>query len=347
MLEYGNMDVCFCSGVTFAWMLCNKLFGLNRDTTAALVNFLKLFWNKGLCRYQGEYVALAQKELMAVCSHLAEAKELPQETPVDLLTGLTLCSVDEFKILFKHKLQVAKAKSLEGNHHLSQPEIMGEVRVLLASAAQYYNSLNMSDNLNLPQNQHQNVFGTLLEAKNSCWNCCKLDHSLNQCTQPQNEERIAEYCYKWMEANGWNPKKKGKGGSGNYEREKWGPPKPGELGVWYIDGTPYAYCGKKHTGIECGWNTTHSTKFHKEWAAEGTAFNLALKCSSHELVLKSNKGSKPKSTTSSSSAGKSATANHVVLPDSVKAMLSQLSDSVCTPTEQVLMESVMKSLGLN
>jgi hypothetical protein len=30
----------------------NKLFGLNQDTTAALVNFLKLFWNKGLCRYQ-------------------------------------------------------------------------------------------------------------------------------------------------------------------------------------------------------------------------------------------------------------------------------------------------------
>jgi hypothetical protein len=26
MLEYRNLDVCFCGGVTFAWMLCNKLF---------------------------------------------------------------------------------------------------------------------------------------------------------------------------------------------------------------------------------------------------------------------------------------------------------------------------------
>jgi hypothetical protein len=86
---------------------------------------------------------------------------------------------------------------------------------------------------------------------------------------------------------------------------------------------------------------------HKKWAAEGTAFNLALECSSHEVVLKTNKGSKPKSTTSSSSDGKSPTANHVVLPDSIKAMLSQLSDSVRTSTEQVLMESVTKSLGLN
>ncbi len=221
-----------------------------------------------------------------MCSPLAEAKELLQETPVDLLMGLTLCLVDQFKTLFEHKLQVAKAESLEGNHHLSQPEIMGDVRILLASAAQYYSSLNMSDTWNLPQNQRLNAFGTPTGAKNSCWNCGKPDHSIDHCTQPQNEERIAENCRKWMEANGWNPKKKGKGSSGNYMQEKWGPPKPGEWGVHYVDGTPYAYCGKKHNGIDCGWIRTHSTKFFKKWAAEGTAFNLSLECPSHELVLK-------------------------------------------------------------
>ncbi len=166
MLEYGNLNVCFCGGVTFAWMLCNKLFGLNWDTTAALVFFFKLFLNKGLNCYQGENVALAWKELLAVCSRMAEATELPREIPVDLLTGLTLCLVDEFKTLFEHMLQVAKAESMEGKHHLSQPEIMGEVLVLLASATQYYNSLNISDNWNLPQNQHLNAFGTPLRAKN-------------------------------------------------------------------------------------------------------------------------------------------------------------------------------------
>jgi hypothetical protein len=86
--------------------------------------------------------------------------------------------------LISNMLQVAKVESLEGNHHLSQPEIMVEVRILLASAAQYYNSLNMSDNWNLPRNQQLNAFGTPLGAKNSCWNCGKLDHSLNQCIQP-------------------------------------------------------------------------------------------------------------------------------------------------------------------
>jgi hypothetical protein len=59
MPKYGNLDVCFHGGMTFAWMSCNKLFGLNPDTTVALVNFFKLFWNKGLHCYQGENVALA------------------------------------------------------------------------------------------------------------------------------------------------------------------------------------------------------------------------------------------------------------------------------------------------
>ncbi len=96
-----------------------------------------------------------------------------------------------------------------------------------------------------------------------------------------------------MEANGQNLKKKRKGGSGNYEQEKWGPPKQGESGVCYVNRTPYAYCGKKHNEIECGWNMTYSTKFHKKWAAEGIAFNLALECPFHGLVLKSNKDPNP------------------------------------------------------
>jgi len=83
---------------------CHKLFGLNCDVTVALINFLRHFQNTGIYRYQGEYVALAKKELIAVCSQLCEVKALPQETPVDLLAGLTICSVELFKSLFVHKL---------------------------------------------------------------------------------------------------------------------------------------------------------------------------------------------------------------------------------------------------
>lgn len=60
------------------------------------------------------------------------------------------------------------------------------------------------------------------------------------------------------------------------------------------------------------------------------------------LVLKSKSGSKPKLSSSSSSSG-GAAANGFILHDSS----NQLNDSVRTPSEQLLMESVMKSLCLN
>ncbi len=58
-----------------------------------------------------------------------------------------------------------KALSLEGNKHLSQSEIMAEVCVLPAHAAQYYSSLNMSNYWNLPQNQRVNMVNTTTEIK--------------------------------------------------------------------------------------------------------------------------------------------------------------------------------------
>ena len=90
-------------------------------------------------------MALAHKESLAVCIQLCELKELPEKTPADIITGLTLCSVELLTTLFTHKLQQMKALSFKGNMHLSQSEIIAKVRVLIAQAAQYYNSLNMGD----------------------------------------------------------------------------------------------------------------------------------------------------------------------------------------------------------
>jgi hypothetical protein len=319
---------------------------LNRDTTASLVSFLKLFYSKGLRCYQGENVALARKELLAVCSRLSEARELPQETPLDILNGLTLCSVDEFKTLFEHKLQQSKASSLEGNKHFSQAELLAEIRILLSTAAQYYGSLNMSDKWNLPRNQRVNVFGTPNELQ--CWNCGKKGHGLNDCTEPRNDKRIAENREKWEASGGKSKsrksKKKGARGHNNYEREKWAPPKTGESGVRHIDGNPHAYCGKTHNGLVCGWNTSHSTGYHKKWVDKGSSFNLAHECPTHELVLKTS-GSNPKPSSSSKPSANSV--NSFVLPESIRNAIGQLNDSVRTPSEQLLMDSVMKSLCLN
>ena len=230
---------------------------------------------------------------------------------------------------------------------------MAEVRILLAQAAQYYSSLNMSDYWNLPRNQRVNAVSTTTEIK--CWNCGKTGHGLDKCKDARNKDCIAENRQKYLEANSGLSRKKGRSTSASgptYEREKWSPPKPGESGVRHIDGTYHAYCGKRHNGVVCGWNTTHSTGYHKKWVAQGLSFSLATECPTHELVLKS-KGAPTSQPPASSAAPASmprtapVTANAFVLPDAIRSALTQLSDSVRTPSEQLLMDSIMKTLNLN
>jgi hypothetical protein len=171
---------------------------------------------------------------------------------------------------------------------------------------------------------------------------------LDKCSEPRNESRIAENHQKWEASCGrLKSKKKGSrnsgggGGGANYERTKWAPPKSGDSGVCYIDGTHHAYCGKKHNGVVCGWNISHSTSYHKKWSEMGTAFNLSQECPTHELVLRCGSGSSGSSTTtrassSSTSSSLGAVANNFVLSEHIRNSINQLNDSVRTPSEQLL-----------
>lgn len=52
ILKYSkNLPICFLGGVIYALILCHKMFGLNCDTIAALIKFLKLICEKGLHCY--------------------------------------------------------------------------------------------------------------------------------------------------------------------------------------------------------------------------------------------------------------------------------------------------------
>ena len=68
MVDYSELDVHFHGGITFAWILCDKIFSLNRDTTVVLRKFIKLFETKGLCCYHRENVVWESKELVAACT---------------------------------------------------------------------------------------------------------------------------------------------------------------------------------------------------------------------------------------------------------------------------------------
>ena len=84
-----NLPYYFKGGVVYLYLQLRIMFHMSRDTINALKKYLKIFEEKGLRRIRGENVAIAEKEVNAVCARLNEVKALPDETVVDVLTGLT------------------------------------------------------------------------------------------------------------------------------------------------------------------------------------------------------------------------------------------------------------------
>ena len=133
-------------GVTYLYLLLRCLFFLSCDTVAVLKKFLSLFRDKRLRRYKGENVVVAQREIDAVCSRLDEVGELPKETPLDIIEGLTLCSVPQFADIFRWMLQAARAKGmLEGDAFsddaLKTKGTLARVTAIPAKAVESYHAL--------------------------------------------------------------------------------------------------------------------------------------------------------------------------------------------------------------
>ena len=297
-----KLDHGYQGGIVYGWMLCNQLFKYNRDTAAALKKFIKLFETKGLRRYKGENVNLAREELLVVCERLSEVDDLPKETPVDILTGLTLCSVEEFRTLFESFLQDAKKQALLTLYEPEKVNILNEIQLILSNALEAYCTLCQSGNWNVPKNHKLHFAGKRGDERksNPCWNCGKLGCTPNTCKQPRDDAKIAENRRKYYEGRGKGKDAGKKLVEGNYEREKWSTPAKGGPGVRYIGGVPHAYCGKKCNGSECGWNTTHSSKYHQAWKRD-PSFDLAAFSPNHELCLAKKASNSGTSSTASSS----------------------------------------------
>ena len=100
------------------------MFFMSWDTINALKKYLKLLKDKGLHRICGKNITVAEKEIVAVCFWLKEVGALTYKMVVDVLTGLTNCSVPDFVMLFgfflqQVKLSVLDTDTCEGNVRMS------------------------------------------------------------------------------------------------------------------------------------------------------------------------------------------------------------------------------------
>ena len=129
------------------WIKYKCMFARSRDTTASLKNFFKITELKELGRIPGENVVYFAKEILAVGKRLHISGDLPEETIIDVLTGLTKCSCKPFKEVFTSYLQDAIKKSLEINAGGvdAAADVYDSIYDILHKAVEFYHSLNTAD----------------------------------------------------------------------------------------------------------------------------------------------------------------------------------------------------------
>ncbi len=102
-----------------------------------------------------------------------------------------------------------------------------------------------------------------------CWNC-HGDHPLGKCDKPKDQARIEANKKKWeqdkKDRGEWKSRSNGDSGGGGGRKGKGGKVNSAASGVKYSNGQWLMKCSKTNgNGKTCGWNHTHSTRFHGAW----------------------------------------------------------------------------------
>jgi len=368
-MNYKKLHPAFQGAITYVWIKYKCMFARSRDTTASLKTFFKITETKGLGRIPGENVVYFAKEILAVGKRLHISGDLPEETIVDVLTGLTKCSCKPFRTVFESYLQDAIKKSLEitaGGLGATE-DTYDAIYDILHKAVEFYHSLNTSNKWSVVKGHKFSAVGT------GCWNCGKDDCHTSICKEPLNEERIEKakkehYARKreQREQGGRGGRGRGGGGrtgsegrggagrgSGGYSRNKWGAPKPGEPNIRMVKGKWCAWCKEG-----CGWNPTHSTKYHEKAMGDNSwsIKKLESACPKHPLVMAIKAGSNSTPAKEGASPGQDAsdgggenagTGSVAVNTGQAKTILTQLERGAVSDEARSMIESLRTGLGLN
>ena len=115
-----------------------------------------------------------------------------------------------------------------------------------------------------------------------------------------------------------------------------------------------AWCGEiDRNGNRCGWNSTHSTKFHDHAMSDDnwSVKKLEIVCPKHPLVEmvkhEESEDSSAKETTSGADEGGGSAGAAGINAAQAKAMLIQLERAAQSDEAHSVIESVMTLLGLN
>lgn len=261
-------------GVTYLFYTLTEMFSMSREVKEAMIVFLDLFKRKGIARYSGENVLVASEEVIGVCKRLDAAKGLLEEHVIDVLTGLSICSNSRFKKMFEHLKQSADLGNMAvlDTIKVEDPPLI-KIQCILDKAVDTYDKLCVAQTwIRITKGNPRALSAAAAgESSTDCWNCGGSGHMAGECPKPKdpatynrNRKAFRDALQKKRDARSGNGGGKEKSKSGaDYQRKLWD-----KKGLSMVNGTLMVKCKT------CGFNTTHSTKYHDDWSSNPSGFKL-------------------------------------------------------------------------
>ena len=273
--QYSELDLYQQGGISYFKITVDTVFKMSIMAEESLKSFIKDFGKNGLAEIPGENVWHITFQVDGVAERLADSGLLRSESLTQYVEGFTYCSVAKFKMVFVNKsVELTYLDAIGGSSlaSMSSSDVLLKIKEVSLAAVTIYDHLQLGKKWNIP-GKHVNA---ALVPK--CDNCGDHNHLSNKCPKPRDEEK----CKKAREARaksrdsegGRGGRGRGDGGAGrgsssDGQRAPWDSTAKGTNGVMMIDGVWKMLCNKG-----CGWNETHTTKYHDEYQRSAATFKI-------------------------------------------------------------------------
>ncbi len=125
------------------------MFIISNTVVATLQGFFENFAKDGIAKVPNENIRVEMMQIVAVAERLAKVSALPSECTIQLLEGLTRCSVTIFRQTFSHLLVGECLRQLRTLTTLQDSSRLGGIKKLCKEANNTCSPRSKSLSLNI------------------------------------------------------------------------------------------------------------------------------------------------------------------------------------------------------
>jgi hypothetical protein len=180
--QFEDLSLYEQGGVTYIKIALDEMFTISNTVVTTLQGFLENFAKDGIAKVPNKDVCIATEQIVAVAERLAKVSALPCECTVQILEGLTKCSVTVFKCL----------RQLHTFTSLHDSSCLGGINKLCKEANDIFNALNVPKEWNITQKHRIDT----------CFNCGDPNHGAPKCPKPIDQARIDQATLEFSQGGG-------------------------------------------------------------------------------------------------------------------------------------------------